>query len=61
MGEHTYIEDPQDLMLDLNNIQLFKIDNIEKINYKGLVYDLEVENQHNYITDLGIVHNGGGI
>jgi ribonucleoside-diphosphate reductase alpha subunit len=28
--------------------------------YTGQLYDLEVENDHSYVTQLGSVHNGGG-
>lgn len=29
------------------------------VDYKGLVYDLNVEDNHNYLTTHGIVHNSG--
>ena len=28
--------------------------------YKGLVYDLQMTEKHNYLLEYGIVHNGGG-
>lgn len=37
----------------------FKIDYVEKIKYTGYVYDICVNNQHNYVTNMGIVHNSG--
>ena len=36
--------------------------NLVKINYETidtLVYDLEIKNNHNYLTEVGLVHNGG--
>lgn len=57
-----WIEDPVDLNLMIDELEF---ENIQKITVEKLenqkVYDLEIENQHNYIVDgLGIVHNGGG-
>ena len=38
----------------------YPIDHIEKCAYEGDVYDLTVEDNHNYVVDdLGIVHNSG--
>lgn len=57
-----WIEDPVDLNLDIDNLRFENIEDltIEEIKNQK-VYDLEVENQHNYIVDgLGLVHNGGG-
>lgn len=28
-------------------------------NYKGKIYDLEINNNHNYLTHMGLAHNGG--
>jgi intein/homing endonuclease len=57
-----WIEDPIDLKLDIDKLRFESVEELtieEIVNQK--VYDLEVENQHNYIVDgLGIVHNGGG-
>lgn len=56
-----YIEDPSDLGLKIDELSFVDIDNIEVIeDFKGSVYDLEIDNLHNYQTELGIVHNGGG-
>ena len=35
------------------------ITNITKFNYNGYVYDLNIEENHNYLTSSGIVHNSG--
>ena len=42
-----------------NNFLLSRITSIEKENYNGLVYDLEINKNHNYLTEGGLVHNGG--
>lgn len=58
----SWIEDPIDLNLIIENLKFEDIEDlsVEKVE-KELVYDLEVDTQHNYIVDgLGIVHNGGG-
>lgn len=57
-----WIEDPTELNLLIDNLDFQEIEDlsIEKVK-KELVYDLEVDTQHNYMVDsLGIVHNGGG-
>jgi ribonucleoside-diphosphate reductase alpha subunit len=32
----------------------------EPSNYKGVLYDLQMEKEHNYLLHNGLVHNGGG-
>jgi intein/homing endonuclease len=57
-----WIEDPVDLNLIIDELDFEDIEDIsvEKLENQK-VYDLEIENQHNYLVDgLGIVHNGGG-
>ena len=39
---------------------LSRIENISKSNYTGILYDLQMKNEHNYMLHNGIVHNGGG-
>ena len=46
--------------LDLNTIEFVKIEDISQKEYVGSVYDLEVENEPNYLIDGIVVHNGGG-
>lgn len=58
----SWIEDPADLNLNIDNL---KFESVEDVSIESLenekVYDLEVSEQHNYIVDgLGMVHNGGG-
>jgi ribonucleotide reductase alpha subunit len=42
------------------NLIYTRISNIEKGNYEGTLYDLQLEKTHNYMIHNGIVHNGGG-
>ena len=37
-----------------------RIDKISKSFYEGVVYDLQMKHEHNYMIHNGIVHNGGG-
>lgn len=37
-----------------------QITSIEEAHHQGAVYDLEVNKNKNYATELGLVHNGGG-
>lgn len=58
----SWIEDPTDLNLIIDNLYFENIEelSIEKVE-RELVYDLDIDTQHNYIVDgLGMVHNGGG-
>ena len=43
-----------------NNYLLTRIKSIDKTNYAGTLYDLQMKNEHNYMLHNGIVHNGGG-
>lgn len=42
------------------NILYTRIQNIRSSNYNGVLYDLQFEKDHSYITHNGLVHNGGG-
>lgn len=44
---------------DEGTFYINKILSIEKEKYNGYVYDLNIENNHNYLTSSGIVHNSG--
>jgi ribonucleotide reductase alpha subunit len=46
--------------LRYNNYLLTRIKSIQKDVYNGTLYDLQMENEHNYMLHNGIVHNGGG-
>ena len=58
----SWIEDPTELNLKIDELQFEKIESISLEELKSEnVYDLEIDTKHNYIVDgLGIVHNGGG-
>lgn len=58
----SWIEDPTELNLKIDELQFEKIESISLEELKSEnVYDLEIDTNHNYIVDgLGIVHNGGG-
>jgi ribonucleotide reductase alpha subunit/intein/homing endonuclease len=36
-----------------------RIKKIKQFNYKGSVYDFNMIDNHNYLTDMGLVHNSG--
>jgi hypothetical protein len=44
---------------EYNKILWTRIKSIEKEKYTGTVYDFNMENNHNYLTDMGLVHNSG--
>ena len=37
-----------------------RIESISKNTYDGILYDLQMPKEHNYLLENGIVHNGGG-
>jgi len=45
--------------VQLDNIIWTRIKTINTEHYKGDVYDFNIEDNHNYLTDMGIVHNSG--
>jgi len=50
-----------DFDFEYNNYGFIAIDTINVIDYEGPVYDLEVDEPHDYtVAHLGIAHNGGG-
>lgn len=44
---------------EFNGILYCRIKSINKINYEGEVYDFNMIDNHNYLTDMGLVHNSG--
>jgi ribonucleoside-diphosphate reductase alpha subunit len=42
-----------------NNMLWTRVKSIREQNYKGVVYDLNIKDNHNYLTELGLVHNSG--
>jgi ribonucleoside-diphosphate reductase alpha subunit len=43
-----------------NNLLLSRIQTIKNTTYDGILYDLQMEKEHNYLIHNGLVHNGGG-
>jgi len=43
-----------------NKILLSEITSIYKAEYSGILYDLQMRDQHDYLLENGLVHNGGG-
>ena len=48
-----YVEDDKQLVCT-------NIKSISKSNYNGILYDLQLRKEHNYLLENGLVHNGGG-
>lgn len=44
---------------EYDNILYSRVKKIEQEHYTGYVYDLNVEDNHNYVTHMGLVHNSG--
>lgn len=44
---------------EFNNILYTKIENVNEEYIETNIYDLEIENNSNYLTQAGLVHNGG--
>lgn len=44
---------------EFDKILYTRITKINKIEYKGDVYDFNMIDNHNYLTDMGLVHNSG--
>lgn len=55
-----YIEEISSIGLDIDNLLFEKVTSITRIQSNEDVFDLEVERLHNYLTEIGLVHNGGG-
>jgi len=43
-----------------NDLLLSRVQNIKTHSYNGILYDLQMEKEHNYVIHNGVVHNGGG-
>jgi len=59
---HIYDYDDNKKEVDINygDYLIVPITNIRKTTYWGAVFDLQMTTEHNYLTQQGIVHNGGG-
>ena len=56
-----YTNDKYQFEIIFNNYGFIQIDEITEIDYSGPVYDLEIDEPHDYtVAHLGIAHNGGG-
>lgn len=45
----------------VDNVLYTRVQTIEPVDYKGVVYDLQMPKHHRYVTvEGGMVHNGGG-
>ena len=42
------------------NMLFTRIQSIESSQYKGVLYDLQMRDEHNYLIHNGLIHNGGG-
>jgi ribonucleotide reductase alpha subunit/intein/homing endonuclease len=56
----TYNDDQFFKYFRYNNYLLSRIQSINKEEYSGTLYDLQMKEEHNYMLHNGIVHNGGG-
>ena len=46
--------------IDDNKYEYNEIESIDEVKYEGKVYDLNIEDNHNYVvSNLGLVHNSG--
>jgi ribonucleoside-diphosphate reductase alpha chain len=43
-----------------NDLLFSRIQSIKKSEYNGILYDLQMEYEHNYLLTNGLLHNGGG-
>ena len=41
------------------NMLFTRLESVEKKTIDSIVYDLEIDTNHNYLTEIGLVHNGG--
>lgn len=53
------VESP-DIGIPYKGFMLVKVSSIQSTEYNGLVYDLQMTTEHNYLLEGGLVHNGGG-
>jgi len=59
-GSFLWYKDHIGKIYHYSNFVLRPVLDIQKDHYAGLVYDLQMTNQHNYQLHSGLVHNGGG-
>lgn len=59
LGINCVFEKKHILWMEKDGHLLSRIKSIDSINYKGPVYDLQIDKNHNYTTHMGLVHNSG--
>ena len=55
-----YIEDVSELKLNIDKLEFESIESVNNVEFSGKVYDINVNEMHNYQTEIGFAHNGGG-
>ena len=58
VNEETEFECSQSIKFD--DKLVCRIKNIQDTKYQGILYDLQMQDEHNYLLSSGLVHNGGG-
>ena len=65
--KHPFVQTFVDNLQITNKLKYFELDgklysrisSINKIHYEGEVYDFNMQDNHNYLTNIGLVHNSG--
>jgi ribonucleotide reductase alpha subunit len=57
---YDYENNRQEVDINYGDFLIVPIKSIRKTTYCGTVFDLQMSSEHNYLTQQGIVHNGGG-
>ena len=57
------IDEPENAFVKFfkyNDYLFTRVTQINTVHYDGILYDLQMKEEHNYMLQQGIVHNGGG-
>ena len=46
--------------MQYENMLFTRVQEIQESEYSGILYDLQMEKEHNYMIHNGVIHNGGG-
>jgi len=57
---YDYENNKQEVDINYGDFLIVPIKSVRKTTYWGVVFDLQMTTEHNYLTQQGIVHNGGG-
>ena len=57
---YDYENNKQEVDVNYGDFLIVPIKSVRKTTYWGTVFDLQMTTEHNYLTQQGIVHNGGG-